>query len=266
MARTDTLPNFLTDVANAIREKKGTEETIQASNFDTEIANLPSGGGGVTPTKGFTITEWDNDGYAKAIKIYGLSKIPASAFKFSSAWGLMLSKIESYDFNNVVTDIGMAGLFQNEQLTEVKNWGSLVKIERNGFSYCSKFNPKVLPDSLTYLDEKSFSECSGITQISMKNVTNLMGASSSYGAFYNCKNLKAVWIGSSIGTTQRYIFQGCTNLSKIFIDLPRARVQSLGGYSYAFMNDTSKTGIIVCNDDAGFITKEEFDAIDWSTQ
>lgn len=43
MARTNTLGNFLTDVANAIREKKGTSETIQASDFDTEIANLPSG-------------------------------------------------------------------------------------------------------------------------------------------------------------------------------------------------------------------------------
>ena len=43
MARTDTLPNFLTDVADAIREKKGTEETIQASDFDTEIASISSG-------------------------------------------------------------------------------------------------------------------------------------------------------------------------------------------------------------------------------
>lgn len=42
MARTNTLGNFLTDVANAIREKKGTSDTIQASNFDTEIVNLPS--------------------------------------------------------------------------------------------------------------------------------------------------------------------------------------------------------------------------------
>lgn len=43
MARTDTLPHFLTDVADAIREKKGTQETITASDFDTEIANLSSG-------------------------------------------------------------------------------------------------------------------------------------------------------------------------------------------------------------------------------
>ena len=44
MARTDTLPHFLTDVAGAIREKKGTEETIQASDFDTEIASIESSG------------------------------------------------------------------------------------------------------------------------------------------------------------------------------------------------------------------------------
>ena len=42
MARTDTLGHFLTDVADAIREKGGTSEPIQASSFDTQIANLPT--------------------------------------------------------------------------------------------------------------------------------------------------------------------------------------------------------------------------------
>lgn len=45
MARTDTLANFVTDVANAIREKSGKSDLISPSNFDTEIINLPSGGG-----------------------------------------------------------------------------------------------------------------------------------------------------------------------------------------------------------------------------
>ena len=45
MARIDSLGNFLTDVADAIRTKKGTTDTIKASEFDTEITNLPSGGG-----------------------------------------------------------------------------------------------------------------------------------------------------------------------------------------------------------------------------
>lgn len=47
MARIDTLNHFLTDVADSIREKKGTSGQILASNFDTEIASI-SGGGEVT--------------------------------------------------------------------------------------------------------------------------------------------------------------------------------------------------------------------------
>ena len=44
MARTDSLSNFLTDVADAIREKKNSEAEISAEDFDTEILNLPAGG------------------------------------------------------------------------------------------------------------------------------------------------------------------------------------------------------------------------------
>lgn len=48
MARTNTLGNFLTDVADAIRTKTGSQDLIQASNFDTAISNIPSGSGGFT--------------------------------------------------------------------------------------------------------------------------------------------------------------------------------------------------------------------------
>jgi len=53
MARVDNLDHFLTDVADAIRTKTGSQETIQASDFDTEIENIPSGGVGTidTPAK-----------------------------------------------------------------------------------------------------------------------------------------------------------------------------------------------------------------------
>lgn len=268
MARTDSLPNFLTDVADAIREKKGTEETIQASDFDTEIANLPSGGGGATPTKGFTITEWDNDGYAKAIKIYGLTTLPDYAFKFSSnpGWGVMLSKIYSYDFNNVVTSIGFGSLNANAELIEIKNWDVLRTIGKYGMANCTKFNPKKLPDSVISVDQWGFSGDTAMVQLSMNNVTTINGTANNSGAFNNCTGLKAVWLGSPIYYIYRYSFQGCTNLQKIYIDLPRATIEAKNGYPYAFMNNTSKTSIIVCNDDPDFITKEEFDAIDWSTQ
>lgn len=45
MARIDTLGNFLTDVANSIRNKKGSTDSIPASDFDTEIESIKTGGG-----------------------------------------------------------------------------------------------------------------------------------------------------------------------------------------------------------------------------
>ena len=58
MARTDTLNNFLTDVADSIRTKKGTTDSIPASNFDTEIESIEAGGGEPNlQSKSITITE-----------------------------------------------------------------------------------------------------------------------------------------------------------------------------------------------------------------
>lgn len=45
MARTDTLNNFLTDVADAIRSKTETTGKIPASEFDARIAGITTGGG-----------------------------------------------------------------------------------------------------------------------------------------------------------------------------------------------------------------------------
>lgn len=265
MARVDTLVHFLTDVADSIRAKKGTSGAILAENFDTEIASISSGG--VTPTKGFTIDSWDSDGYATSIKIYGLTSLPDYAFKFHTtlAYGTLFTKIQSFDFNNVVTSLGFAALQSNSQLTEIKNWGSLTRIGKYGLANCTSFNPKILPDSVTYLDDYAFIGNTGMTQLSMNNVTTINGYSNNAGAFNGCTGLKAVWLGSAIYYIYRYSFQGCTSLQKMYIDLPRATVEAKTGYPYAFMNDNTKTGIIVCNDDEGFITKEQFDATDWSS-
>lgn len=50
------LTDFLTGIANAIRNKKGTTDKINAQNFASEIEGIETGGGsvkaGVTYTKG----------------------------------------------------------------------------------------------------------------------------------------------------------------------------------------------------------------------
>ena len=54
MARVNNLTNFLTDVATAIKTKKGSSTAIPAANFDTEILALPSQG--IYQTKEMNIT------------------------------------------------------------------------------------------------------------------------------------------------------------------------------------------------------------------
>ena len=81
MARTDTLGHFLTDVADAIRTKGGTSANIQASSFDTAIANLP-GGGGTTEVEEKDVNFYDYDGkrlysYTKA-EFLALSSLPST--------------------------------------------------------------------------------------------------------------------------------------------------------------------------------------------
>lgn len=48
MAKDNNLTDFLTDVADAIREKKGTSEPINPQDFSAEIASIKAGGNGWT--------------------------------------------------------------------------------------------------------------------------------------------------------------------------------------------------------------------------
>jgi len=68
-----TVPELFSDIADAIRAKGGTTNSIVADTFPDAIASLPTGGGGgvtinnqnkiVTPTKSTQVITKDNNNY-----------------------------------------------------------------------------------------------------------------------------------------------------------------------------------------------------------
>ena len=61
MAKDNHLGDFLTDIANAIRAKKGTNESINAQDFADEIASIEAGGG----------SKWTGRADAEGLKAIG---------------------------------------------------------------------------------------------------------------------------------------------------------------------------------------------------
>ena len=160
MARTDTLPHFLTDVADAIREKKGTSETIQASDFDTEIENLPDAGEQ-------NIVLGETIGYGR--KFYeGITEIKNVNFDgitnmFQLFAGLSyLKTIPNMDTTNVTNMPNMFEGCNQIKIVPSLNTGKVTNMSRM-FCYC--YNLETVP----ILDTSS--------------VTNL------FNMFYNCYKL-----------------------------------------------------------------------------
>jgi len=302
---TDLVPKTLDIKTPPVLQNKNitiTENTTTNISADTGYDGLntvsitTNVSGGETPTKGIIPTKWNENGWVTEAKTVGFTSLPtfylgayntnSGTFNiYSNAINRYLTKIK---LNEGITTLGNDSLKNLTTLQEVELPNSITNMGARVFYYDSALNIstlpnnlisigmycfqntnisiKTLPDSCTTLNYGAFASCRNIKQVSMKNVTQLNGTGEGNGNFYSCTSLKGIWVGSAITAIDRYAFVNCSNVKKMYIDLPRATVEAMANYTYAFSNNAFTTDKIICNDDADFITKEEFDAIDWSTQ
>ena len=117
MSKTDNLTDFLTDLANAIREKKGTSDKINPQNFASEIASIESSGGGGGGTSGGAsksdVNFYDCDGtllhsYTKSafLALSALPDLPTREGLTCQGWNYTLAKAKEYVTSYGVLDIG----------------------------------------------------------------------------------------------------------------------------------------------------------------
>ena len=182
MARIDTLNNFLTDVADAIREKKGTTEEIPAANFDTEIESIPSGGGvdindyfNLAPPKNKdTLASW----------ILEVPDVDTSALESAQNMFQNCSSLTTIPLLDTSKVINMSYMFQNcSSLTTIPLLDTSKVINMQFFAYqCSKlsslpmFNTSALM-SLSY----AFNGCRELTSFPSWDMSNLQSIDSCFG-------------------------------------------------------------------------------------
>lgn len=213
MARTNNLTNFLTDVATAIKTKKGNDTPIPASDFDTEIIDLPSGGG----------LDWSAIGYSEAPQIitneYNYSK------QIYDNWDSTLSLVERFYTDRklvimplVDTKIGgfatnmFYGCWSLEEIplldfSNVTNCTSM-------FMNCSKLKIVANLDLSNVTNCSSmFYGCSVLETIPNFNTSKCENMTS---MFNSCAKLKTVpLIDTSKCTTMRTMFIGCYELENL---------------------------------------------------
>lgn len=238
MARTDNLRNYLTDIANAIKEKKGNKAPILASNFDTEIKNLQSGSSGGS-----------NNIFTGSFDKAGLKAI-----------GWTSEEIDYYNANGVqwfeeqndlfkLTDEELLGdeskntrfLPKNSSKNIFTGYKELMAIPKLDTSLMSDMTsmfhgckslviiPYIDTSNVTNMKNMFYGSDSLLTipLLNTKNVTNM------YFMFHSCAALKLIPnLDTSKVTNMYYMFYGCSSLKTI----PQLDVSNVTTINSIFQN------------------------------
>lgn len=292
MARTDNLADFLTDIADSIRAKKGTTEPISAGDFDidiTSIETIPK-----LQSKSLTITENGTQTITPDTNYDGLSDVEITTNVPSS--GDIPEKgiiINSFNENGYATEITIKGLDRiisyylgkynsNEScgcltshLVKINLPSETKIINNNAFYYLTTLETMTVDNSdnpfenITQIDHDAFGYCNNlnIKALCLPKITNIQVSGNDYSIFRNNSKIEYIWVGENIKKIGKWAFAYITNLKKIFVNQPRATLESTSsnGLSYGFSNNKLKSSDIICNDEEGFLTEEQFKNMNWST-
>ena len=220
MARTDTLGNFLIDVADAIRNKKGTTDTIVASNFDTEIESIETSGGTTEPI--FT-GHYDTE---------GLRQI-----------GWTDEEIEYYQQNGVQWNESEDNYFKLTQTELIgddsENTRFLPKnTTKNNFNGYKKLLAIPLLDTSNTTNMSSmFQDCYSLTPIPLLDTSKAINMSN---MFKNCRSLITIpQLNTNSVTDMSNMFQSCTSLTTI----PQLDTSKVTSMNNMFQSCTSLTTV-----------------------
>ena len=275
MAKNDNLTDFLTDVANAIRSKKGTTDLINPQDFSAEIASIETGGGDAPlfPVIGdgktylyITIAEkgrmtvplffsqtvdngvvidWGDGSASESISGTG-KKNTTHVYAVAGDYVISLSPVEGCTLGLgrgdssycVLGSTSNNGLVYCNMLQGVEIGDNVTSIGTNAFYNCYSLASIVIPEGVTSIGPYAFQNCYSLASIVIPNSVTSIGTY----AFCACSALASIVIPEGVTSIGNYAFQNCRSLASIVI--PNS-VTSIG--IYAFQYCCSLASIVIPN-------------------
>lgn len=270
MAKTDNLTDFLTDLADAIREKKGITSAINPQDFSSEIASIESGGGTIASVSVRDVNFYDYDGtilhsYTKEqfLALSAMPELPTREGLICQGWNWTLNDAKEHvaDLSKLnigamyITDDGDTRLYiqiaTEGRMTVPLYWNQTVA---NGVSIDWGDGSGI--ESFSGTGNKNtthtYAKCgdyvirlkvtSGTLGLGHGSISYcVMGPNGNNGRIY-CNMLQKAEIGSGVADIRIGAFYNCFSLQSISIP---SSVTSIG--AYAFYNCYSITFITIPN-------------------
>ena len=231
MAKNNNLKDFVTGVAGAIREKKGTTELINPQDFESEIRTIQTG----TDTSDATAvaadirlgkTAYGADGkMTGTIADYDGTSEPASGKSlFAQLVDKSVTSVSEEDLKGIPY-INTYAFYHCSSMTSITIPNNVTSIGNSAFEGCSSLTSITIPNSVTSIGKSAFAYCSGLTTISISNKVTQLNAST----FFGCKNVVNIVIPDKVTIIDYNVFESCTGLLNITIP---ASVKSVGNYAF----------------------------------
>ena len=98
----------------------------------------------------------------------------------------------------------------------------------------------VIPDSVTSIDDSSFSGCTGLASVTIPDSVTSIGVD----AFYNCTGLTSVTIGDGVTSIGSHAFDGCSSLESITIPFVGATKEGAQYTDFGYIFGTYSGGYV----------------------
>ena len=251
MAKNNNLTDFLTDVADAIRTKKGMTAKINPQDFSSEIASIPAGGSAAVFKSDVNFYDYDGTllhSYSKDefLALSALPDLPTREGLTCQGWNYTLAKAKEYVTSYGVLDIGAT------YITDDGKTRLYIRITSKGRMTVPLYFSQTVANGVT-IDWGDGSGTQTLTGTGNVNTTHtyasigdyiitltvtsgtfglgsggssysVMGSTGNNGKVY-CNMLQKVEIGSSVTSVGSYTFYECSSLSSI--NIPKG-VRSIG--------------------------------------